>query len=294
MMKILTLLLQISLLIFMVGNLLDMGLRLNLKEAMGGLKNVRFVALSLLWGFVLCPGLAVLLTKIIPLEQPYAIGMIMLGMTPCAPFLPMMVTKAKGDLSYAAAFMVLAMGVTVIYMPLLVPVMVKGLSADPWTIAKPLVFYLLIPLGIGIAIKRTSASFADSIQPIVNKITLFDTIVMLVLCVVVYGKGFINAAGSYAFGTQILFFSMATIASYFLSFGLPHNQKSVLSLGMATRNIGAALAPLFALSTIDQRAIVMVAIGVPMQTLAGVLASRWLARRASAGEPKILTTEAHK
>jgi BASS family bile acid:Na+ symporter len=168
--------------------------------------------------------------------------------------------------------------------------MVKGLSADPWTIAKPLVFYLLIPLGIGIAIKRTSASFTDSIQPIVNKITLFDTIVMLVLCVVVYGKGFINAAGSYAFGTQILFFSIATIASYFLSFGLPQNQKSVLSLGMATRNIGAALAPLFALSTIDQRAIVMVAIGVPMQTLAGVLASRWLARRASAGEPEIVTT----
>lgn len=280
-MKILTLLLQVSLLIFMVGNLLEMGLRLNLKEALNGLKNIRFVSLSLIWGFVLCPGLAILLTKIIPLEQPYAIGMIMLGMTPCAPFLPMMVTKAKGDLAYAAAFMVLAMGVTVIYMPLLVPVMVKGLSADPWTIAKPLVLYLLIPLGIGIAIKRTSASFADSIQPIVNKITLFDTIVMLVLCVVVYGKGFINAAGSYAFGTQILFFSIATIASYYLSFGLPQNQKSVLSLGMATRNIGAALAPLFALSTIDQRAIVMVAIGVPMQTLAGVLASRWLARRAS-------------
>lgn len=286
MMKILTLVLQLSLLIFMVGNLLEMGLRLNLKEALKGLKNIRFVSLSLLWGFVLCPGLAILLTKIIPLEQPYAIGMIMLGMTPCAPFLPMMVSKAKGNLDYAAAFMVLAMGVTVIYMPLLVPVMVKGLSADPWTIAKPLIFYLLIPLGIGVAIRRWSDTFASRIQPIVNKITLIDTLIMLVLCVVVYGKGFVNAAGSYAFGTQILFFSIATIASYFISFGLPENQKSVLSLGMATRNIGAALAPLFALATVDQRAIVMVAIGVPMQTLAGVLASRWLARRASAGELK--------
>jgi BASS family bile acid:Na+ symporter len=281
MMKILTLLLQVSLLIFMVGNLLEMGLRLNLKEALEGLKNIRFVSLSLLWGFVLCPGLAILLTKIIPLEQPYAIGMIMLGMTPCAPFLPMMVSKAKGNLDYAAGFMVLAMGVTVIYMPLLVPVMVKGLSADPWTIAKPLIFYLLIPLGIGVAIRRWSETFATLIQPVVNKVTLIDTLIMLVLCVVVYGKGFVNAAGSYAFGTQILFFSIATVASYFLSFGLPENQKSVLSLGMATRNIGAALAPLFALATVDQRAIVMVAIGVPMQTLAGVLASRWFARRAS-------------
>jgi BASS family bile acid:Na+ symporter len=290
MMKILTLLLQVSLLIFMVGNLLDMGLRLNLKEAMGGLKNVRFVALSLLWGFVLCPALAVLLTKIIPLEQPYAIGMIMLGMTPCAPFLPMMVDKAKGDLAYAAAFMVLAMVVTVIYMPFVVPVLVKGLTADPWTIAKPLLFYLILPLVLGIAIKRRSEPFAARIQPIVSKVTLIDTIIMLILCVIVYGKGFINAAGSYAFGTQILFFSIATIGSYFLSFGLPQNQKSVLSLGMATRNIGAALAPLFALATVDQRAIVMAAIGVPMQTIAGLLAARWFARRASAGKPKIVTT----
>jgi len=284
MIKILTLLLQMSLLIFMVGNLLDMGLRLNLKEAMGGLKNVRFVALSLLWGFILCPGLAVLLTKIIPLEQPYAIGMIMLGMTPCAPFLPMMVTKAKGDLAYAAAFMVLAMVVTVIYMPFVVPVLAKGLTADPWTIAKPLLLYLIIPLIAGIVIKRRSATFASRMQPIVSKITLIDTIIMLVLCMVVYGKGFINAAGSYAFGTQILFFFFATVGSYYLSFGLPQNQKSVLSLGMATRNIGAALAPLFALAAIDQRAIVMAAIGVPMQTLAGILASRWFARKASANE----------
>jgi len=290
MMKILTLLLQVSLLIFMVGNLLDMGLRLNLKEAVNGLKNIRFVSLSLVWGFVLCPALAVLLTKIIPLEEPYAIGMIMLGMTPCAPFLPMMVTRAKGDLSYAAAFMVLAMIVTVIYMPLAVPLMAKGLTADAWTIAKPLLFYLIVPLLIAIFLKRKWAPFALMIQPIISKITLIDTIIMLVLCVIVYGKGFVNAAGSYAFGTQILFFFFVTVGSYWFSFGLPQNQKSVLSLGMATRNIGAALAPLFALAMVDQRALVMVAIGVPMQTIAGVLASRWFARRAIAEESKIVTT----
>lgn len=41
--KILYILLKVSLVIFMVGNLLDMGLRLNLREALGGLRNVRFV-----------------------------------------------------------------------------------------------------------------------------------------------------------------------------------------------------------------------------------------------------------
>jgi BASS family bile acid:Na+ symporter len=283
--SILGLLLKLSLVIFMVGNLLDMGLRLNLREALGGLRNVRFVVLSLLWGFVLCPALAYLLTKVIPLEQPYAIGMILLGMAPCAPFLPMMVDKARGDLAYAAAFMLLASVVTVVYMPLAVPLMVKGLTTSAWTIAKPLLLFLMVPLAIGMAIQRAKAPVAAKIEPIVKKITGIDTILMLVFCVVVYGKGFVGAIGSYAIGAQILFFSVATAASYGLSFGLPQAQKSVLALGMSTRNLGAAFAPLFAISAVDQRAIVMVALGVPMQTIFSLLAARWFARRASIGEP---------
>ena len=283
--NILDFVLKVSLVVFMVGNLLDMGLRLKLREALGGLRNVRFVVLSLLWGFLLCPALAYLLTKVIPLEQPYAIGMILLGMTPCAPFLPMMVDKARGDLAYAAAFMLLASVVTVVYMPLAVPVLVKGLTADAWTIARPLLYFLMVPLAIGMAIQRVAAPVAARLQPIVKKTTGIDTLLMLVLCVVVYGKEFISAMGSYAFGTQILFFSVATAATYGLSFGLPQGQKSVLALGMSTRNLGAAFAPLFAIPDVDQRAIVMVAIGVPMQTIASLLAARWFARRAPIGDP---------
>jgi bile acid:Na+ symporter, BASS family len=47
---------------------------------------------------------------------------------------------------------------------------------------------------------------------------------------------------------------------------------------MATRNLGAAFAPLFAVADADQRAIVMVALGVPMQTMFSLLASGWLSR----------------
>ncbi len=181
--------------------------------------------------------------------------------------------------------MLLASVVTVAYMPLAVPIMVKGLTADAWTIAKPLVFFLMVPLAIGMVIQRVSEPIAIKIQPFVKKTTGIDTLLMLVICIVVYGKGFIGAVGTYAIGTQILFFSLAIAASYCLSPGLTQGQKSVLGLGMSTRNLGAAFAPLFAASGVDQRAIVMAALGVPMQTIFSLLAARWFARRASAGEP---------
>ena len=48
----------------------------------------------------------------------------------------------------------------------------------------------------------------------------------------------------------------------------------MLSLGVCTRNLGAAFAPLFAVSGGDERAIVMVAFGVPLQTIAAIVAAR--------------------
>ena len=53
----LQILLKITLVIFMIGNMLDMGLRLKLGAALDGLRNRRFITLGLLLGFVLCPAL---------------------------------------------------------------------------------------------------------------------------------------------------------------------------------------------------------------------------------------------
>ncbi|MCX6983241.1 MAG: hypothetical protein NT118_00630 [Lentisphaerae bacterium] len=263
----------------MAGNLLGMGLQLRLQDALWGLCNVRFVSLSVLWGFVLCPALAYLLTIVIPLPPPYAMGLILLGITPCAPFLPMMVSRARGDMGYAATFMLLTSVIMVAYMPFAVPAMVAGLSVSAWTIAKPLLYLVLIPLAAGMAILQASKPFASGLQPFVKKITGIATIIMIALCVIVYGKCLIGSLGCYAILAQAIFFSIVTAASYGLAFGLPQTQKSVLSLGLCTRNLGAALAPLFTAPGIDEQAIVMVVLGVPMQIIFALIAARFFARR---------------
>ena len=278
-------LLKISLVIFMAGNLLDMGLRLDLGEALRDLRNPRFVLVSLFWGFIALPALAVAIATLWPMAHPFAMGLILLGMAPCAPFLPPMVERARGDMGFTAAFMLLTSVVTVAYMPVAVPLLVKGLSASAWTIAKPLLLFVLAPLAIGLALQRHSARLAERLHPIVKKATGVDTVLMLVLCVAVYGKEFVDLAGSHAIGAQFLFFAAATVAPYVLSFGVPRTQRVVLSLGMATRNLGAAFAPLFAIAGVDQRAVVMVAFGVLMQAAASFGAASFYGRGAPAAAP---------
>jgi len=263
-------------------NLFDMGLRLNLRQAIDGLRNARFVVLTLMWGYVLCPGLAYLLTRVVPLDQSYAAGMILVAMAPGAPFLPAMVNKARGDLSYTAPFLLLTSVVTVVCMPLAVPVLAKGISADAWTVGKPLLLLVMLPMLIGLAAQSVSPLIASRVAPFTNKAVKFMTCFLLILVFSTdfYARGFLHSIGAYAIVTQVLFYSMSSAASYWLSPGLKASQKSVLSLGMSTRNLGAAFAPFLAIQHIDQQAMVMVTVAIPIQLAVASFAARQFARRA--------------
>ena len=150
------LLFKMSLAIFMVGSLLEMGLRLSLPDALRGLRNMRFVAHTLVWSFIICPALAYAITFVIPLNPTYAIGLVLLGMAPCAPFVPILVDKAKGDFGFTVAFMFLASAGTVVCMPFTVPLLAKGLTASAWAIARPLLIVVLLPMAVGVIIRRSS------------------------------------------------------------------------------------------------------------------------------------------
>jgi BASS family bile acid:Na+ symporter len=280
-------LLNITLVIFMVGSLLEMGLKLKLSEAKRATRNVRFLILTLFWSFVLGPSFAVLLTKIIPLPEPYAVGFLLLGMAPCAPFLPKLTERAGGDLPYVAAFMAVTAVGTIIFMPFAVPVLVKGFTADPWTIAKPLVLFIGIPLAIGVAGRSAAEAVAERAHPIVKRVTEIDLLVLGVLALWMFGKDYLNAVGTYAIGIQLVYYAGLAAASYGLSFGLSHGQKSVLALGLCTRNIGAALAPLLAVSGTDRRAIVTCALATFICLIGGFGVASILARFA----PKIVASE---
>jgi bile acid:Na+ symporter, BASS family len=275
-----TVLFKISLAVFIAGNLLEMGLKLNPQQALSGLKNFRFVAHTLFWGFIIGPALAYAITVVVPLDYPYAIGLILLGMTPGVPFMPMVVHRVKGDLGYTAAFMLLVSVVTILFMPFVVPLLLKGLTVSAWTIAKPLIIVMFLPLATGMLILYFSEPLAVKIQPVVKKITSVFTIAASVLAIMVYGKGVIGLDLSWAITSLAIFFFILTTFPYWFGFGLRQEEKIILSIGMSTRNLGATLAPLLSVEEMDQRAIIMAGLGLPAMLLFAWLSTKWF------GSPK--------
>jgi BASS family bile acid:Na+ symporter len=269
----------------MAGSLLEMGLKLDLKRASHALRDIRFMVTALVWSFVIGPALAMLLAKGLPLAEPYAVGLILLGMAPCAPFVPLLAEKSGADLNYIAAYLLLASLGTLIILPVMIPVLAPALIASPWMIAKPLLFFIALPLAIGIGVRLAAAGFADKVHPIVKKITSVDIILMLGIVLTLYWRDFLSAVGSYAIGAQILYYCVLSGAAYGLGFGLSHEKKSTLVLGLCTRNVGAAIAPLLSVSTSDQRATVMCVMAVFITLGVGFGMAYLLGQRNPAGKP---------
>lgn len=257
--ELLELVFTLSLVIFMVGNLSAMGLQLDVADAVVPLKDWRFVLATLIAGFVFSPALGYLLTLTIPMERPFAIGLLLLAMAPSAPFLPLVVKTARGDLPSAAGLMLLASVGTIVVMPLAVPYIATTLAAGAWTIAKPLLFLVLLPLGLGMIVRSRSSALADQMYVHVKAITTIGTVVFLIVVMALNFRSFLEAFGSGAFAVQILFVGGLTAGGYLIASGLRHEQRIVLSLGMCTRNIGAAAAIVGTHG--DQRIMVMLVIG---------------------------------
>jgi BASS family bile acid:Na+ symporter len=270
--------LKASVIAFMIGNLLAIGLETDVKAALAPLKDLRFVVTTTVLGCLISPAFAWLILRLLPVAPPYATGLLLIGLAPAAPFLPMMVRRASGDLAYTGAFMLIAAVGTVLLMPLAVPFIVPGLSVDPWTVAKPLVALLFLPIAAGIAIKTVAPFVAVQLLQIVRPIARAATILLLAAIVVRYFEGFREAVGSYAITAQLIYAVGLILGTYALGIGMPPRQRSVLSLGTCSRNLGAAMAPLLVTSP-DPRTMVMVALAVPVTFGVTYLAAVCLSNR---------------
>jgi BASS family bile acid:Na+ symporter len=271
---------KIVVMIFTVSNLAAMGLEINKNEAVKALKNPRFIILILVWGWIVGPAIAYGLTKVIPLSEAHAAGLLLISLAPTAPFFPLMVTKARGDMSSAGAFILVATIGTVIFLPLMVPFLIKGLVVSVWGLAKPLLLMVLLPLVIGFSIKAYKEPLALKIGPVIKKIGTLFLLITAVMTFWLYYEEMLSAIGSFAVGAQVLFFALITFLSYKIPFGLKKTQRSGMALGMCTRNIAAVFVAYFSITNPDPGVFVMIVLVVPLALIVAVIAAKIFAKDA--------------
>jgi bile acid:Na+ symporter, BASS family len=238
-------------LVFVLANMVTLGLQAKMGDVVDTFKNKKAMALIFVWGFVFGPALAYLITLVIPLAAPFVLVLLISSVAPMAPFFPIAVEKARGDVIFANAFVPVVIVGTVVFMPLIGPLVIEGLTVSPLALAGRLFLTLLVPLIIGAAVRHYAETVATRIFPAVNVFTKSITAIGILACIVIFGPPVVKMFGSFAFLAGTIFMVVMALVSYLFGFGLKQNQRSVMALGMLQRNLGGILIVLFALPDVD-------------------------------------------
>ncbi len=239
-MELLSKVVPITMLAFVVSSMLAVGLSLTVGQIVAPLRNRKLVLLALLANFVLMPLAALAIARLLRLDQPLGIALLLLGAAAGAPFLPKLAGIAKANLAFAVGLMVLLMVLTVAYMPLVLPLLLEGVSVDPMKIARSLVLLMLLPLGAGLAVNARFKSIAERLRAPLNRISSLSLALLIVLMLVTNIQNVISLFGTRGILASILFLLAGAGIGWFLG-GPGPGTKGVLSLATAQRNIAAAL-----------------------------------------------------
>ena len=231
---------DLSILVFVVSSMLAMGMSQRFASVIAPLRRPLPVVLALVVNFALSPLLALALTRIIPLQPAHAAGLLLLSAAAGAPFLPRLAEFCGGNLPYSLALMLLLMGGSTIFMPLALPLLVPEMDADPWAIARPLLLFMLIPLGIGFALVLAGASWMNRLLTFVRAVSNLSLVLLVVLFIGLNLKTLLGTFGSFAIATYTVYLLAIMTAAYLLG-AADAPTRNVFALGAGCRNLAAAL-----------------------------------------------------
>jgi bile acid:Na+ symporter, BASS family len=266
----------VAMLSFVVSSMLAMGAGLTVPRIIEPLRNIRLVLLALLGNFVVMPLGAVALAKILRLDEPFGVGLLLLGCAAGAPFLPKLAELAKGNLAFAVGIMVLLMVVTVGYLPIVLPLLLSGVSIDPWKIARSLVVLMLLPLAVGLALKAYYEGLAAQVKPILDWISNVSLILLVLLITAANIDKVLQVFGTFGILAGLLFIALGVVIGWLLG-GPDADTKRVMALGTGQRNIAAALVA--SESFDDPKVVVMVIVVAIVGLIILMPLSRALAKR---------------
>ena len=230
---------SIGVVIFAVSSMLSLAFAFTIPEMSAALRNYRLMALSLLANFILVPLVALLIIRYTDLPEGYRIGLAITAAAAGATFLLSLTKTVKGNTAPVGGLMVLPTVVTVVFMPLLLPFMLPGITLDIPAIAEYLVLLILVPLGLGLLARARYHDATTRYAP------LTATVSAVALGAVIAGflggnlRGFLGIFGTGAILAILVFLFVALLAGYLLG-GPDQANRRVLALASGQRNLAAA------------------------------------------------------
>lgn len=231
--------LSVSTMVFAVSSMLSVGFRYTIKQIIDPLRNARLVIGAVAANFVLVPALAYAITQLLSIGEEREIGLLVVACAAGAPFLIKLAQLAGADLATAAGILVLLLVGTIVYMPLVVPLIAPDADVNAGDIAQPLVLTMLLPLVVGLMADRFVPAWTERLLPTLGIVSNIALVTLLVSTVLANFDELLSVFGTGAILAALIFIVGAFVSGYLLGI-TGRGTREELALGTAQRNIAAA------------------------------------------------------
>ena len=226
--------------VFIISTMLNVGLTQRLSDIAQHLKNWPFVLKMLLANFVFAPLLMIVALHFAPFDPALKAGLLIFSLGAGAPLLIKLTQTAEHEVALGAAVMMLLTVVTVVYMPIVLPMVLSGVSVDAVAVAKSLLMQLLLPIGAGMLLAQFVPGVVKKVQPWVGKLGSIALYALIVVTLVGYYPNLLDIVGKGAFLVGLAFVGAAFGLGYLAGAGKDH-LEDIGGLGTAQRNTAAGV-----------------------------------------------------
>lgn len=277
--EILTHALNPVILIFLVSTMLACGLSLTISQIFGPFRNVRLAISALTASYILVPLIAVVVSRLIGIEEPLRHGLVLLAMAAGAEAGPKLTTNANGNIGFSVGLLVVSLGITIFYVPMMLSLLLPEVHIDRGLLLVKLGLTVALPIIIGLFLKARYEGLADCLHKYVHKVSSIFMLLMAALIVMLNYKEMFRLIGSGAPLAALIFIGLSFITGYLL--GWPdRGTRLAMAFMHAGRNASVALMISSQVFGDQPKVIMMITVTVVLMLTVLLPVSYWFGRRA--------------
>ena len=282
---------QMLVLLFVLSTLFGVGLLVSARQVLAALQQRRSLAVALFVNFVVLPGTALALCWWLQIATPMQAALLLVATAPGSPVTLRLNEVVRGDQAKAVGLLVLLMSLTLVYQPLVLPMLLPGLSVGPMPIARTLVLTVLLPLVLGMLLKARWPALAMRLRPALTRLGNISAVVScLILLPLLYWDAIIDVALSGGgLLVLVLYLPLAVGAGWWLG-GPKADQRRLLALCCGQGSMGAAF--VIAAQNFNTPQVIAMLLLILWASLALLIPMALIFRRQSLGDAEDLNEKA--
>ena len=200
-------------LVFVLSSMLNVGLTQKPTELWRHLKiNRSFLWRMLLLNFVVIPSIMIAIVQLVDLDRVYQTGLLIFGLCAGATFLIRLADISHADLALAAAVLLVLTVCNIVVLPIMLPVILEGVTVDVWLVTQNLLTQMILPLAIGMLLNQFVERLADVIQPWAGRLSNISLYVLIIAIVI----GYLPALAEFQVWKTIMVGTYVLLLSLFL------------------------------------------------------------------------------